>query len=187
MAEQENFALCDECGVNEACYTVSVMMGEEVTQRRLCPDCMARMNMGLSQGNVRKKMLSAILGALTGIIGDFEEPSQEDAPEDEADAAVVCEGCGTTLHQFTKTGKLGCPGCYTAFREKLTPMLQQIHGRVQHAGRKPTQDEAAQHRRSAYERLTRHLEAAVACEDYETAAVIRDQLRRMDQEGGGEK
>lgn len=177
MAEQENFALCDECGQNEAVYTVSVMMGGEITQRRLCPDCMAKMNMNLSAGNVRK-MLSAILSALTG---QEDSEAAEQAPAEEEDV-VVCERCGMTIGQFTKSGKLGCPMCYTAFREKLTPMLQQIHGRVQHAGRKPTQDEAAQQRRAQYERLTRHLEAAVAVEDYETAAVIRDQIRRLNQE-----
>lgn len=180
MAEQENFALCDECGKNEAVYTVSVMMGGEITQRRLCPDCMARMNMNLSAGNV-KKMLSAILSALTG---QEEETAEPEIGEGED---VVCERCGTSLSRFTKTGKLGCPMCYTAFREKLTPMLQQIHGRVQHAGRKPTRDEAAQQRRTQYDRLTRQLEAAVAVEDYETAAVIRDQIRRLnqqEQEGG---
>lgn len=175
MAEQENFALCDECGQNEAVYTVSVMMGGEITQRRLCPDCMAKMNMNLSAGNV-KKMLSAILSALTG------QEEQAEEPDVSGEDDVVCERCGTTLSRFTKSGKLGCPMCYTAFREKLTPMLQQIHGRVQHAGRKPTQDEAAQQRRTQYERLTRHLEAAVAVEDYETAAIIRDQIRRLNQE-----
>lgn len=178
MAEQENFALCDECGQNEAVYTVSVMMGGEITQRRLCPDCMARMNMNLSAGNVRK-MLSAILSALTG-----QEESEAAEPEVSAEDDVVCERCGMSLSHFTKSGKLGCPMCYTAFREKLTPMLQQIHGRVQHAGRKPTQDEAAQQRRTQYDRLTRQLESAVAVEDYETAALIRDHLKKLSQEGG---
>ena len=43
MAENENgFSLCEECGVNEACYTISVMMGGQITQRHLCADCMAR-------------------------------------------------------------------------------------------------------------------------------------------------
>lgn len=175
MAEQENFGMCDECGQHEAVYTVSVMMGGEITQRRLCPDCMAKMNMNLSAGNV-KKMLSAILSALSGL----EEPAAE--PEISEAEDVQCERCGTSLSQFIKSGKLGCPMCYTAFSEKLTPMLQQIHGRVQHAGRKPTQDEAAQQRRSQYDHLTRHLEAAIAVEDYETAAVIRDQIRRLNQE-----
>lgn len=179
MAENENgFGLCDECGQNEACYTVSVMMGGQVTQRHLCADCMAKMNMNLAAGNV-KQLLSAIMSALTG---DAEE---EAAPVVDPQEDVVCERCNTRLSQFTKSGKLGCPYCYTAFREQLTPMLQQIHGRVQHAGRKPIEDEAAQRRRAVYDRLTRQLEQAVAVEDFETAAILRDQLRHLaNQEGG---
>ena len=35
--------LCEECHQNEAVYTISVMMGEAMTQRHLCADCMAKM------------------------------------------------------------------------------------------------------------------------------------------------
>ena len=180
MAENENgFSLCEECGVNEACYTISVMMGGQITQRHLCADCMAKMNMNLAAGNV-KHLLSAIMSAITGA-EEAESTPAVDPAED-----VLCERCNTTLSQFTKTGKLGCPHCYTAFREQLTPMLQQIHGRVQHAGRKPLDDEAAQRRRSVYDRLTRQLEQAVAVEDFETAAILRDQLRHLNTLEGGE-
>ena len=117
--------LCEECKVNEATYTLSVMMGDEITTRHLCGDCMARMNMTLSAGNI-KNLLSSILSAITG-------NDTSAAPQQE----VVCPRCHTTLSQFTKTGHLGCPGCYEAFREQLQPMLLQIHGRVQHAGRQP--------------------------------------------------
>lgn len=182
MSEQE-YGLCDECKAKQACYTVSVMMGDQVTQRRLCPDCMARMNMNLSAGNVAR-MISAIMGALAGQGG--EKTPEAPSAADDADSAVACRRCGTTLAQFTKGGKLGCPGCYNAFRDRLMPMLQQLHGRVEHTGRKPTQDEAAQQRRAAYERLTRQMEAAVAREDYESAAIIRDQLRKLEQEGGAQ-
>ncbi len=180
MAESENgFSLCEECGVNEACYTISVMMGGQITQRHLCADCMAKMNMNLAAGNV-KHLLSAIMSAITGTAE--EAASEAIAPEED----VLCERCGTTLSQFTKSGRLGCPSCYTAFREQLTPMLQQIHGRVQHAGRKPIDDEAAQRRRTVYERLSRQLEQAVAVEDFETAAILRDQLRHLSSMEGGE-
>ena len=184
MAENESgFSLCEECGVNEACYTISVMMGGQITQRHLCADCMAKMNMNLAAGNV-KHLLSAIMSAITGAA----EEAEAAAPAvDEASAAIACERCNTTLGQFTKSGKLGCPHCYTAFREQLTPMLQQIHGRVQHAGRKPIEDEAAQRRRTLYDRLTRQLEQAVAVEDFESAAVLRDQLRRLNAMEGGEE
>ena len=183
MAENENgFSLCEECGVNAACYTISVMMGGQITQRHLCPDCMAKMNMNLAAGNV-KHLLSAIMSAITGGVEEAAASVSEEASES---AAIVCERCGTSLSQFTKSGKLGCPSCYQAFREQLTPMLQQIHGRVQHAGRKPLDDESAQRRRAAYDRLTRQLEQAVAMEDFETAAILRDQLRNLTNAEGGE-
>ncbi len=172
MAEHENMDnLCDECHEKEACYTVSVMMGETVTQRHLCEDCMAKMNMTISAGNI-KHLLSAILNAITGT----DAPPAEAAPPQ---PDVVCERCQTTLRQFTKSGRLGCPGCYKAFQEQLTPMLQQIHGRVQHAGRKPLQSEAAQRQRSQHEELMRQMEQAVAVEDFETAAILRDKLRAL--------
>lgn len=182
MAENENgYSLCEECGVNEACYTISVMMGGQVTQRHLCADCMAKMNMNLAAGNI-KHLLSSILSALTGGEAEQENAKAEIPPEKD----VVCPRCNTTLSQFTRSGRLGCPGCYQAFREQLNTMLQQIHGRVQHAGRKPIDDEAAQRRRSLYERLNRQLEQAVAVEDFETAAVLRDQLRQLNAAEGGE-
>jgi len=182
VAENENgFSLCEECGVNEACYTISVMMGGQITQRHLCADCMAKMNMNLATGNI-KHLLSAIMSAISGSV----EEAAAHAAEEDTSPAIICERCGTSLSQFTKSGKLGCPHCYQAFREQLTPMLQQIHGRVQHAGRKPLDDESAQRRRAAYDRLTRQLEQAVAVEDFETAAILRDQLRQLNHgEGGG--
>ncbi len=179
MAENENgYSLCEECGVNEACYTISVMMGGQVTQRHLCADCMAKMNMNLAAGNI-KHLLSAIMSAISGTA---EEAAAAVAPETD----VVCERCNTTLSQFTKSGKLGCPHCYTSFREQLTPMLQQIHGRVQHAGRKPLDTEAAQRRSAVYGSLSRQMEQAVAMEDFESAAILRDQLRRLNHPEGGE-
>ena len=159
--------LCEECKVNEASYTLSVMVGDEVTTRHLCGDCMAKMNMNIASGNI-KSLLSSILSAITG----------NDTPE-EKQAEVVCPRCRTTLCQFTKPGRLGCPACYEAFHEQLQPMLLQIHGRVQHAGRRPLRTEVAQRTRTLREELERQMEQAVAVEDFETAAALRDRLRAL--------
>ena len=164
--------LCEECKVNEATYTVSVMMGEEVTTRHLCGDCMAKMNMNIASGNVRG-LLSSLLSAITGAQEKEEKKDEVQQPD------VVCPRCRTTWGQFTKSGRLGCPACYEAFREQLQPMLLQIHGRVQHGGRQPLCTEDAQLARSRQEELTRQMAQAVAMEDFETAAVLRDRLREM--------
>jgi len=159
--------LCEECKVNEASYTLSVMVGDEVKTRHLCGDCMAKMNMNIASGNI-KSLLSSILSAITG-----NDTPAEQQPE------VVCPRCRTTLSQFTKSGHLGCPACYEAFHEQLQPMLLQIHGRVQHAGRRPLATEDAQRSRYRQEDLTRQMEQAIAVEDFETAARIRDQLKAL--------
>ena len=163
--------LCEECKTNEASYTISVMVGGEITTRHLCGDCMAKMNMDIASGNI-KSLLSTILSAITG-----------DTAPGSAEKDVTCPRCGMTLSEFTRTGHLGCPKCYEAFREQLQPMLLQIHGRVQHAGRQPLSTAEEQRKRSATEQLQRQMEQAVALEDFETAAKLRDQIRAMSVSG----
>lgn len=62
-------------------------------------------------------------------------------------------------------------------------MLLQIHGRVQHAGRRPLATAEDQRKRTAAETLQRQMEQAVALEDFETAAQLRDQLRALSANG----
>ena len=163
--------LCEECKTNEASYTISVMVGGEITTRHLCGDCMAKMNMDIASGTI-KSLLSTILSAITG-----------DTAPGSAEKDVTCPRCGMTLSEFTRTGHLGCPKCYEAFREQLQPMLLQIHGRVQHAGRQPLSTAEEQRKRSATEQLQRQMEQAVALEDFETAAKLRDQIRALSVSG----
>ena len=182
--EELDFTLCDACKAKEARYSVSVVMGDKVTLRSLCQDCMAKMNMTFSAGNAAK-VLGAIMNALGAQMPEESPtPAENKAEEPTPENDVVCENCGTTRAQFLKTGKLGCVDCYTAFREDLNGLLK-LEEAV-HTGRKPTMDEATQQRRSTYERLSWHLQAAIDNEDYETAAVIRDQLRKFDREGGAQ-
>ncbi len=55
--------LCEECRVNEANFTVSVVTGEETSVRHLCADCMSRMHTDLMRGGVRN-LLSTVLSAI---------------------------------------------------------------------------------------------------------------------------
>ena len=163
---------CDECRQNEAIYTVSVMMGEEVSVRHLCPACMEKMNQQFHSGNLRS-LLSSLLSAMGDGAAESAGMEQADKPE------LVCPRCGASFSRYLKTGRLGCPGCYQAFREQLQPMLMQIHGRVTHAGRVPLDTREARQHRNRQEELTRQMAMAVSQEDFETAAILRDQLRAL--------
>ncbi len=169
--------LCDECNLNEASYTVSLMMEGQITTRHLCPECMARVNTHMNAQTV-KTLLSSIMAAITG---ERVASAQEEEEEDDLNSPA-CPRCGMKFSQYKRSGKLGCPACYEAFREQLRPMLLKIHGRVQHAGRRPLCTEAAQRSRTRQEELSREMALAVSLEDFETAARLRDQIRALARE-----
>ena len=92
---------------------------------------------------------------------------------------ITCPRCGETYAEFQKTGMLGCAECYTAFRKELTPLITRVQGRAQHAGRRPPVSEEEQARQTRMEELRTLMEAAVAEENFEEAARLRDELRAM--------
>ena len=173
--------LCEECGTREATFAVSVVSGEETKMKHLCAECMSKWDMGISGTQIRD-LLSSIFSAITS--GEKKEKKEETTQLSEQRRSVTCSACGTTLADFMKNGHLGCPDCYSAFREEIQPMLQQMHGRLQHVGRRPLHSEDAQRSRTLQEDLTRKMEQAVSLEDFETAAKIRDQLKALSSKEG---
>ena len=73
----------------------------------------------------------------------------------------------------------GCAECYQAFRKELAPVITRVQGRSQHAGRKPPVSEEEQARQDRMAELRSLMEAAVAEENFEEAARLRDELRAM--------
>lgn len=93
-----------------------------------------------------------------------------------------CSFCGSTLDNFSRTGKLGCSECYRAFDEQLRAPLKRIHGSDRHVGKVPKR---AGDGVSKITNLKKQLEEAVAAEKYEEAAKLRDEIRKLG--GGGAK
>jgi protein arginine kinase activator len=78
--------------------------------------------------------------------------------------------------EFRSRGRLGCPRDYEVFARGLLPLLQRAHGATRHVGK------AARRSPSASRRLLlrAQLRRAIAREDFELAARLRDQLRLKD-------
>ncbi len=113
---------------------------------------------------------------------------------------TVCSGCGLRYNEFRRSGLLGCPKCYYAFAEWLSPLLERAQqGGSFHIGKIPkraldaTRSQRGPSRNQAIERLvgsqlerTRRLsklgtelDAAIAAEEFERAARLRDELERL--------
>jgi protein arginine kinase activator len=91
-------------------------------------------------------------------------------------ARRACADCGLGFMEFRVGGRLGCPSDYDAFGPGLLPLLRRAQGATRHVGKVP----ARRRRADGRLRLRAQLRQAIAREDYEAAAGLRDRLRRKD-------
>lgn len=168
--------LCEECHQNPATVLISVLVNGEATKRHLCAACMQKMQQDFAKGNIQN-FLSSVLSSITSAAREAEQPCKD---------GLQCSRCGLTFQEFQKTGRLGCAQCYQDFREELKPMLLRIHGRSQHAGRVPLVNAREQEKQKAISDLRRRMDQAVSEENFEEAALIRDQLKMLSAASEGE-
>jgi protein arginine kinase activator len=95
----------------------------------------------------------------------------------------ACPFCGITFYEFRHQGRLGCPHDYVCFEEELEPLIVSIHGETQHTGKRPKHGAGAADRQTELIRLRREMKEAVEREQYEQASELRDEIRRIEQEG----
>ena len=87
-------------------------------------------------------------------------------------AGLTCPDCGLKFMDYRARGRLGCPSDYATFTRGLLPLLQRYHGATRHVGKSARGRPGSAGRL----RLRARLREAVAREDYEEAARLRDSL-----------
>ncbi len=93
---------------------------------------------------------------------------------------LACSVCGMSRREFRKRERLGCEACYAAFSRDTEAMIRDMHQGRRHTGKVPVR-EAAVRRRSDLEQELKH---AVAAQQYEEAARLRDQIKHLCQGAG---
>jgi protein arginine kinase activator len=100
---------------------------------------------------------------------------------------LKCPHCGFTQADFKKAGRLGCPECYTTFAEGLEGLLKSMHKGTKHTGKVPAGLRQTRDVADRIHALQKGLEKSVAEEDFEQAAMLRDeinQLKRTSEDSG---
>ncbi len=108
----------------------------------------------------------------------------------EAEEELVCPACGSTWSDFKAKGRLGCPNDYQAFGTRMRALvanqLAPFGGETEtfHVGKAPAGvGIAADPSRTALRELERRLRQAVASEQYEEAARLKNEMDAL--RGGG--
>jgi protein arginine kinase activator len=123
-----------------------------------------------SMGELAKKLIG-------GGAGGGREPSAADRQ--------ACPRCQITYAEFRTSGRLGCPYDYEVFRDELMPLLENIHDETRHSGKVPRRAPRNSQQQTELIQLRNDLKRAVAAENYEDAARVRDKIRTIEQEQQG--
>lgn len=94
---------------------------------------------------------------------------------------LACPACGTTLSQFQSSGRFGCPECYVAFKDDVQNLVEKIHDSTQHSGKVPRRTSSDVAMQKDLRQLQVDLKKAIRNEEYEKAAALRDQIRKLDE------
>lgn len=117
---------------------------------------------------------------LENLIGELKSPAVPATPGSRTrPSETVCPGCRLTLGAFKMRGRTGCPRCYETFRTHLVALLERVHDATTHRGRFPGQTAKSAPDPVDLTDLRARLETAIHKEQYEVAAALRDQLRKL--------
>jgi len=166
---------CTQCHEREAVIRLTQVLDDQVQTLRLCERCAAERGVetGIGMASTPLGGFLAALGNVGAVVGP---PGAHDVE--------TCPGCGATLNDFRELGRVGCAACWDAFAGSLGPLVRRLHGSTHHAGaRYHPPGVAAVDAGEEARRLGEQLALAVATENFELAAELRDRLRAL--EGGG--
>ena len=164
--------LCQRCQKNEANVHFTKIVNGEMVKYYLCEQCAKsapEFNFVLSPG---------IIPHFLQTMFNFTNPKKTVLEES-------CPQCGRRLSEISKIGKLGCSGCYDKFQSELEPILRNIHGGGHHVGKIPARKGASIREKIEIQKLKEKLQQLVIKEEFEAAAVVRDQIRELEQKMEG--
>lgn len=166
---------CQNCNQNQATTHIKRLLNGQLEEFYLCADC--------ARGSV-----SPGFGfQLSDLFGGFLGHSVKQQPAAQVSVSR-CGLCGASLAEIAKNSCVGCAKCYDTFYIQLAPTLQRIHGSLEHTGKTPEDSNPGLKLRREREQvltdLRKQIAQAVKTEDYEQAAKLRDEIRKL--EGGAE-
>ncbi len=150
---------CEICESNEANVHLKQVCNGMVREVHVCQECAAKHGFDAQS----QLSLTDFLFGVAGTQQDLLLPG----------SGKSCPVCHSRWNDFKKTTRLGCSTCYETFSEDLEPVLASMHKKDQHIGKAPAGRAACMEAAA----LRKALGEAVAAQNFEEAARLRDRIR----------
>lgn len=157
---------CSNCGKNIATITYKQNINGEVTNLNLCESCAHKLGIFNSFENIFSPMILDM---------DYILPEE-----------IKCKNCGYTLSKYKSTGLFGCDNCYNTFKNEIDNILLKIQGKNRHVGNlNKAKSNTSSKEKNEIQELKEKLQQLIKEEKFEEAAIIRDEIKKL--EKGGKK
>ncbi|MDD4856496.1 MAG: UvrB/UvrC motif-containing protein [Candidatus Krumholzibacteria bacterium] len=168
--------LCQFCKKREATIHFTNVENHKVRAIHICPQCAEERGF-----DELKKSNFAMTDFVAGLFDSAFAAAEKGVSMDS------CPNCGTSYSAFQEVGRLGCSQCYEFFQKQLIPLLRSIHGNTHHLGKIPQRYGRQVSLRRKVRDLQEQLELAIQLEQFERAAELRDEIRKLSgSESGGQ-
>jgi protein arginine kinase activator len=157
--------LCCICKEREATVHLTQIAGEKMQKVDLCEECAKTKGVNDPTGF---SLADLLLG-----LGASQEIEQAGGGTE-----IHCPRCNFTQSDFKKAGRLGCPECYKTFADALTSLLKTMHKGTRHIGKVPENLRQSRDLSDRLRTLQKKLAKAIEQEDFEEAAVLRDEIKQ---------
>ncbi len=173
---------CEKCGVNEATIHMKNIINGNVSEHHLCEECAKKDDEIDFDGFEKDFSLETLMGDL---MEDFNSAEIGNQKSNIKKNEKRCSVCGMSYPEFRKCGQLGCDHCYETFRPELDRIIKKINGSSKHLGKIPgkfaSDSKKTEKGASDIESKRIELENAVKDENYERAAVLRDEIKELEE------
>lgn len=170
--------VCCVCKQKQATVHLTQIVNDQMQKVDMCEACAKEKGLNDPAGFMIADMVLG-LGA-----------AQEIAQAAPGGGELACPACGFTQADFKKSGRLGCAECYETFAGGLDGLLKTMHKGTRHAGKTPhAKNPEAGPSEGPVDKpldktkqlalLHQRLEKALVHEDYEQAALLRDEIKAL--------
>jgi len=158
---------CQICKKETAVIHIEQIMGNRRVDLHLCDGCAQEHGIN----TVDNKIEVSIPDLLIGLVARGKERNAMPAK---------CTQCGRSWQEIKKEQKVGCSECYALFNRPIRSFLNKNRQDSGHQGKYPRRLLPYKTFLVDVLKLKEELQAAVKCEDYETAASLRDRIQKLE-------
>ncbi len=156
---------CDVCHEKDAVIFVRQVTNSSTKELYLCADCAEKKGITENSSNANFT-LGGLLGNLLG--------------NQKSEKNKVCPTCGRKFLHIQKEKTVGCPECYTVFKDELREILKGMGVTKSYSGSLPNRLENFKSSLTDRVMLQEKLQCAIQEENYEKAAIYRDKLKMLE-------